>query len=144
MCVMLGTKTSFIARLQLVAVVVNLLYVTCVHLLLDAEIGVLRLCLVFFAGLPVATPSEFQNKASFAFGNFENRTQGLWLPSTHEADVFAIVRVASVYVAQWICIHLELPSSDMDNKYVFTLQCGNPMNFARRFRRICACQRRGA
>ncbi|VDC02845.1 unnamed protein product [Peniophora sp. CBMAI 1063] len=54
-CILLGTKTSFIAKSQLVAVVINL-----------------ALCLVFFVGFPTATPPEFKNTASYALGSFEN------------------------------------------------------------------------
>ncbi|KZV66718.1 amino acid transporter [Peniophora sp. CONT] len=54
-CMLLSTKTTFVAKLQLVSVVVNL--------------GV---CVAFFVGFPVSTPSELKNDASYAFGNFEN------------------------------------------------------------------------
>ncbi|KZV68533.1 APC amino acid permease [Peniophora sp. CONT] len=54
-CLLVGSRTSLVATLQLVAIAVNLI-----------------LFMVFIIGFPTATPPELKNSAAFAFGDFEN------------------------------------------------------------------------
>ncbi|KAI0028695.1 amino acid/polyamine transporter I [Vararia minispora EC-137] len=54
-CVLVSMTTKFLARMHAVSVFINI-----------------GLVLVFLIGIPIATPAEFRNSASFAFGHFEN------------------------------------------------------------------------
>jgi hypothetical protein len=62
--------TKFLARMHFVSIFLNIGYVISGAFELVAYH--ISLVLVFIIGLPIATPSEFKNDASFVFGNFEN------------------------------------------------------------------------
>jgi hypothetical protein len=69
----LGTKV--LARLQNVYIALNILWAPLPnsYLMYDAlNADAIRLCLAVIIALPIATPSELMNSASYAFGNFTN------------------------------------------------------------------------
>ncbi|KAI0036350.1 APC amino acid permease [Vararia minispora EC-137] len=54
-CTLVSTSTKFLARLQYLGVFLNL-----------------ALILILIVGMPIATPTDFKNSGSYAFGHFEN------------------------------------------------------------------------
>ena len=114
-CILLGTKTTFIAKLQLVGVFVNLAYVFSASRLPDADAITPSLCLVFLVGFPAATPPELKNSAAYAFGGFENRMSPLAMAQHRNGPTHV---TPSVHLAKRIRLHIELSCPYMDDKYV--------------------------
>ena len=114
-CILLGTKTTFIAKLQLVGVFVNLAYVSSASRLPGADAITPSLCLVFLLGFPAATPPELKNSAAYAFGGFENRMSPLvMVPHPNGPTHFT----PSLHLAKRVRLHIELSCPYMDDKYV--------------------------
>ena len=77
-----------------------------------------RLCLVIIVALPVATPKELKNSASYALGNFTNRAYVSLLPELslficHRSDI-----AHSVWLANGFRIRFEPYGTCLDYMFV--------------------------
>ncbi|KAF9489100.1 APC amino acid permease [Pleurotus eryngii] len=75
--VLCGLATPVLARLQTVYVVLNVVWVSHQYTLVSQSFSInlippTRLCFAIIIALPIATPSEFKNTASYALGDFTN------------------------------------------------------------------------
>lgn len=95
--VLVSLGTQVLARLQRLYILLNVWYVlhTCFDSCLTPRGS---LCFVVIIALPIATPSQYRNSASYAFGDFTNRMRHLPLP------------LASHECYQWKAGHLDLRS----------------------------------
>jgi CBS domain containing-hemolysin-like protein len=100
----LGTRV--LARLQRLYILSNILYVFS-SLFMYSQLS-FRLCLVVIIALPAVTPTALKNTAKFALGELSN---GMYM--------FSYLKPAntccSQWLAKWICFHLELPYTLLDN-----------------------------
>ena len=108
--VLVSLGTQVLARLQRLYILLNVWYV--LHVCLDSCLTPRgSLCFVVIIALPIATPSEYRNSASYAFGDFTNCMRHLPLPLQ-----VRLMNFISGGLAIRICIHSKSISASVHNR----------------------------
>lgn len=112
--------TATLARLQTLYVTINVLCVSfrILKAVLMSTLCMTSLCLAVIIALPAATPKEYKNTASYAFGNFTNRMSSpvlnivqmnCLIPCTVDGWPNGFAFIMSFMAPLWtICTYMEI------------------------------------